>query len=109
MKVNEIEIEQTGTMKLLGVSIDERLNFTEHMKNVSTKASQRVRVIFRLRNLIPTETKLILYKTAILPHLTYCDTVWHFCKASDKQKLERVQERALRAVFCDGNIPTVNF
>ena len=59
MKVNEIEIEQTGTMKLLGVSIDERLNFTEHMKNVSTKASQRVRVIFRLRNLIPTETKLL--------------------------------------------------
>ena len=27
--------------------------------------------------------------------------VWHFCHASDCRKLERKQERALRAVFCD--------
>jgi len=40
-----------------------------------------------------------LYKAAILPNLTYCHTVWHFCKASDTIKLERVQERALRAVY----------
>ena len=33
------------------------------------------------------------------PNLTYCHTVWHFCKASDTRKLERVQERALRAVY----------
>ena len=25
--------------------------------------------------------------------------VWHFCKASDRRKIERVQERALRAVY----------
>ena len=26
-----------------------------------------------------------------------------FCKASDSRKLERVQERALRAIYCDSN------
>ena len=44
-----------------------------------------------------------LYKSAILPNLTYCHLVWHFCKASDARKLERVQERALRAVYNDKN------
>eukprot|EP00112_Aurelia_sp_Birch-Aquarium-sp1_P024392 Seg77.1 transcript_id=Seg77.1/GoldUCD/mRNA.D3Y31 product="hypothetical protein" protein_id=Seg77.1/GoldUCD/D3Y31 len=39
VKVNEIEIEQTSSMKRLGVSIDDKLNFTEHIKNVCTKAS----------------------------------------------------------------------
>ena len=29
--------------------------------------------------------------------------MWHFCKASDARKLERVQERALRAVYNDRN------
>ena len=43
----------------------------------------------RLRNLIPTNAKLVLFKTAILPHLTYCQLVWHFCKASDWRKIER--------------------
>ena len=34
-----------------------------------------------------------------MPHLTYCHLVWHFSRASDRRKLERLQERALRAVF----------
>ena len=55
----------------------------------------------RLRNLIPVQTKFHLYITAILPQLTYCHLVWHFCRASNTRKLERVQERALRAIYCD--------
>ena len=55
----------------------------------------------RLRNLIPTEAKLNLFKAAILPHLTYCHLVWHFWGVSDTRRLERVQERGLRAVFKD--------
>ena len=51
--------------------------------------------------MIPTDTKLKLFKAAILPYLTYSHLVWHFCRASDTRKLERIQERALRAVYCD--------
>ena len=57
----------------------------------------------RLRKLIPMKSKLILFKSAILPFLTYCHLVWHFCKASDTHKLERLQERGLRVVFKDNN------
>ena len=45
--------------------------------------------------------KLQFYKLAILPHLTYCHLVWHFCRASDTRRLERLQERGLRAIFRD--------
>ena len=55
----------------------------------------------RLRNVLPTGTRLQLFKAAILPYLTYCHLVWHFCRASNSRKLERVQERALRAFYCD--------
>ena len=27
--------------------------------------------------------------------------VWHHCRSSDERKLERLQERALRAIYCD--------
>ena len=53
----------------------------------------------RQRNLIPCNAKLSLYKSSILPHLTYCHLVWHFCNASDRRNLERIQKRALRAVY----------
>ena len=53
----------------------------------------------RLRNLISSKAKLVLFKLAVLPYLTYCHLVWHFCKSSDAWKLERLQERGLRAVY----------
>ena len=93
------EIMKTEQIKLLGVNIDKNLNFTQHISEICTKASQKVGVLMRLRNLIPYQAKLILYKTAIMPHLTYCHLVWNFCKSSDGRKIERIQERALRAVF----------
>lgn len=54
----------------------------------------------RLLNLIPCNAKVIFYKSAILPHLTYCHLVWNFSKSSDsRKKIERVQERALRVIY----------
>ena len=86
-------------IKLLGVQIDEKLNFTSHISELCTKARQKVGVLMRQRNLIPCNAKLSLYKSSILPHLTYCHLVWHFCNASDRRNLERIQKRALRAVY----------
>ena len=68
---------------------------------ICKKASQRIAVLIRLRNLIPTDAKLQLFKAAILPYLTYCHLIRHFCKSSDSCRLERVQERGLRAVYKD--------
>ena len=101
ISVNGKDIMESDNLELLGVTIDCGLNFNLHISNVCKKASQRIGVIMRLRNLIPTEAKLHLFKAAILPHLTYCHLVWHFCRASDTRRLERVQERGLRAVFKD--------
>ena len=57
-----------------------------------------------MKNLIPEEAKLHIFKTnIILPHLTYCSMVWHFIRSSDKRKLERLQEKGLRAVFKDNS------
>ena len=58
--------------------------------------------MMRLKKFIPTNAKLTLYKSAILPYLTYChDLTWHLRTACNKRKLVRMQERALRALFLD--------
>ena len=41
----------------------------------------------------------MLYNKSILPYFTYCHLVWKFCKSSDSRKIERIQERTLRAVY----------
>ena len=99
--VNNQEIKTADTLKLLGVTIDSKLNFSEHVSTACKMASQRIGVLMRLSNLIPTKAKLQLYKSSVLPYLTYCHLAWHFCRASDARKLERLQERGLRAVYRD--------
>jgi len=98
MSIQGSEIESTEKLNLLGVTIDSKLNCSHHINKVCKKASQRIGVLMRLKNLITTE-ELQPYKAAILPHLTYCHLAWHLCKASDRRKLECVQQRGLRAVF----------
>ena len=95
MQIGGVKIEQSHTIKLLGVNIDSDLNFSNHIREVCIKSSQQIGVLSRLRN--PCQIATI--QGAILPHLTYCSTVWHFCRASDRRKLEKLQERALRTVF----------
>ena len=97
--IGEHTIEKTKEIKLLGVTLDERLDFSAHVKSVSIKTSRRIGVLSRLRKLIPVEAKLAIYKSAILPYFSSCSLVWHFCKASDRRKLERINERGLRTVF----------
>ena len=53
--VNNVEIEtkETDNIILLSVVLDSKLNCSEHIISISKKASQRIGVLMRLRNLIP--------------------------------------------------------
>jgi hypothetical protein len=70
VETNGIKIESSDCIRLFGVDIDHRLKFNEHVNNVCTKASKRVGVLMRMKNMIPIRAKLQLYKAAILPYLT---------------------------------------
>ena len=99
--INDTVIDQKLEITLLGVTLDDQLSFSSHVSNVCRKASPQTGVLLRLRNLIRTSAKLLIVKFAVIPHLTYCQTVSHFRRSSDARKLERIQKRALRAVYCD--------
>ena len=75
IRLNSHDISITDSLKLLGVTIDSKLNFSEHINMICKIASQKIGILMRLRNLIPTNAKLMLFRTAILSHLTYCHTL----------------------------------
>lgn len=99
--IDDCRINFIDAFKLLGVFIDKDLNFSQHISEVCIKTSKMIGVLQRLKNLIPMNAKLWIYKTAVLPHLTYCSLMWHFCRASERNKLERINERGLCTIFND--------
>ena len=50
--IDNQEIKKTEQIKLLGVYIDENLNFAGHISDLCTRTSQKVGVLVCLRNLI---------------------------------------------------------
>ena len=103
--IDNHRIRQAEKIKLLGVTLDSGLNFSEHVSTICRNTNRRIGVLMRLRKLIPIKAKLQIYKSAILPYFTYGSLIWHFCRVSDRNKLERINERGLRAVYCDWNSP----
>lgn len=67
-----IVIEQSRSIKILGVNIDEKLNFSLHVSEVCNRVSKQLGILNGLKYLIPSCAEFQLYKSAIIPHLIYC-------------------------------------
>ena len=100
-RADDKQLQQEKSMKLLGITIDDKLNFHEHIANLCRKTSRQISVLNRLKRLVPLDAKKKLYNSFILSHLNYCSTVWHFCLKRDSDKIEKLNERALRSLFQD--------
>ena len=48
-KIGDYKVWETGTVKLLGVAIDNKSKFQEHLKNVYLKANRKLSVLMRTR------------------------------------------------------------
>ena len=75
---NSVEVVQE--FRLLGVNIDNKLNFKKHVENVKCLVNRKlfsIKIIFYLSQSV----KLQFFKTFILPHFDYCSSlVIHFSK-----------------------------
>ena len=65
--IGNSKIEQVSEIKYLGVSIDVRLSFSNHALYISNKIAKKVNFLGRIGKDINVWTKLIIYKTIILP------------------------------------------
>ena len=68
-------------MKLLAVTLDNKLKFDSHVATISRKVGGQVNALNRLKNILPCRTKEVLYRAFILPHFNYCSQIWHHCGA----------------------------
>jgi len=70
-KLIEIKVSVVTSFKLLGVTIDNKLTFTEHCSNIKKIVNWKMYSIKRLFYLC-TSVKIQFFKTFILPYFDYC-------------------------------------
>lgn len=94
-------LESVSSGKYLGVTINNRLNWTEHINNVRAKSSKTLGFLRRNIQGCRADIKSAAYSTIVRPTLEYAATVWDPYQQAQIQLLEGVQRRAAR--FVKGN------
>ena len=92
-------------VKLLGVHIDNKLNFGHHVSHICQKAGKQVKVLGRLSRVLTESNKLLLYSSFILCYFNYCCVLCYFCNISDTLKIDKLQEKVLRYSMLDFRSP----
>ena len=86
-------------VKYLGVWVDDKLTWSEHIAVVRRKCFGGLAKLRRLRDALPVDTKKKLYNALVLPILDYCSVVWQECRKDLQQKVERIQNYGMRLIL----------
>ena len=95
------EITSEKSVRLLGVEIDNKLNFDTHISNLCRKAVTQLNVLKRLKSFIGFKEKQILVESFVFSNFNYCPLVWHFSSAKSLTKIEKLHKRALQFLHND--------
>jgi len=97
-QLNGAEVAKSELEKDIGVLIDQRLSFQDHMHAKINKANSILGVILRTMEYKDETSLLTLYKALVRPQLEYCNQVWSPYMVKDIIQIESVQRRMTRAV-----------
>ena len=95
---NNNPVNQAPLQKHLGMYLDLKLDFLEHLKNIQAKVNKSTALLRKLQAILPRPI-LTIYKAFLRPHLDYGDTIYDQAyNDSFHQKLKSIQYNATLAM-----------
>lgn len=91
------EITQTSTTKILGIYIDEKLNWKPHISNLSKKISSAAFAMRTLSKLINLNALKMIYFGYVEAHLRYGIVCWG--NSVDAKKIFILQKKIIRIIM----------
>ena len=98
LETNGTQLNRVGFTESLGVLIDENLTWSNHINAISKKISSRIGSIKRISRCVPPATLHNIYHGLVQSHFDYCSVVWGNCAKILSDKLQRLQNRAVRVL-----------
>ena len=101
IKAGSSVLKESNEEKLLGVIIDRKLNFKQHLFTVCNKASQKLHALPRASMYMPKEKTRIVMRAFVISQFSYCPLIWMFHDRGVNSKINHIHERALRIAYQD--------
>ena len=94
-------IRSSSSVKLLGVTIDNKLKFDEHVSAICKNASTKLHALARVATYMNSDKLRVLMKAFIESQFGYCPLIWMFHSRTLNNRINNIHERALRLVYKD--------
>ena len=91
-------INETAKTKFLGVIIDNKLSWKDHILYISGKLARGTGVLLKVRRYLMKETLISLYYSFVYPYLIYCNHVWGLACKTHMNTLFLLQKRIIRII-----------
>ena len=98
LKIDDTVIDKVETTKFLGVMIDPKFLWHNHISYLSAKIAKSLYILSRIRFKLSRKYLIQLYHSLIYPHLNYCNILWGNASSTALNHLKILQKRALRLI-----------
>ena len=104
LTIDNQTIKSVPSVELLGIHLDDKLNFNLHVSNICRSTANQLNALIRLKHYLSFNAKRVLINSYIISNLNYCPLVWMFSTAKSLNKIESLQKRAPRFSYNDYTI-----
>ena len=100
IKLNNATLPFVDSCKSLGLILDSRLRFKDHVKSKLRVAYGLLKLIFGQRHYLSVDSRKMLSNALVLSQFNHCSAVYYPClDSSDRCRIQKVQNACLRMIY----------
>ena len=99
LKINSIKVEASDNVLLLGITIDKKLTFKQHIENLCRKAQYKLHALSSIKKFLTIEKARILGNAFIDSQFKYVPLLWMFCRKTLYSKIEKILLKPLKVNY----------
>ena len=92
------KLGEREALEILGVTIDNKLTWTKHISNISSRAGQRLGALRRVANKLDIRGRATVYKAQVRGVMEYASPAWMSASPTTLGFLDSLQRNALRII-----------
>ena len=98
LTIRRYTLHEVDHIKYLGVILDNKLNWSQHIAYLVTKLSQVAGMLYKVRDILPIKSRIMVYNSLAGSYLNYGITSWGSATLTILNKLKTLQNRLVRYI-----------
>ena len=93
------QIDEVQTHKLLGITLDNNLTWSSHVRTLCKSVSQKLFQLSKIKHFLDLESRKHFYYAHIQSCIDYASTLFDTCSANTLKPLARLHKRAIKVIL----------